>query len=196
MKRAGTLVVLVVVGFGVVSEAFPARRGGSSGRGIFGTINGRKYKAKNDGTATDLCANGIYNPALKILTFGGVECKKRHRLKKNYRVVVLSCAHFDQRVDPASLTPPFELPCPNSAYTEYKTGRFGEIKSSATWLSTFFLDENIFPSSHLFVRVDAFDGTNVRGAFFGTFDTPGDGATSPAAPVNGEVQFNFPFVIH
>jgi hypothetical protein len=42
------------------------------------------------------------------------------------------------------------------------------------------------------LRVDSFDATHVRGAFFGVFDVPQQPGSPTQAPIQGEVQFYFP----
>jgi hypothetical protein len=64
------------------------------------------------------------------------------------------------------------------------------------WGANFDFTDPAQPTSNVRMRIDAFDGTNVRGAIFGVFDQPisGDASSVPAS-ITGEVQFNFPFEI-
>lgn len=165
-------------------------------RGVFGTINAKSFKAKNLGGATDACVFGIYEPATTTLVFTALECKARRRrqgnVKKNYKILVMACANY-AGVDTS--TPPFELTCPGSAYTETKTGRFRQPVSQTIWGANFEFLEDFSTTSNLRMRIDAIDGANVRGAFHGVFELPLQGDASPPAAVSGEVTFDFPFEI-
>jgi hypothetical protein len=196
MIRMGALLVLAAL----LSEATVADAMVAKHRlGVFGTINGKKFKASNREGASDSCVFGIYTPATSTITFAALECRKRRRRqgaqRRNYKLLLLACAKYDQI--PGTPTPPFELACPGSGYTETKTGRFGQPKSTTTWGSSFDYLENSILSSGLRMRVDAVDGTTVRGVIFGVFGVPVVGpASAVPAQISSEVQFEFPFQIH
>ncbi len=160
--------------------------------GVFGTINGKAFKATSRDGVADECVKGTYITALNIVTFSAIECKAKRRRqgaqKKNYKVVVISCQPADSQA-PVS-PPPVELVCPLSGYTEARTGRFNIPVSQTTWTPS--IDFGPPTSSSLNARIDSFDGTTIRGAFFGSFDLQGNG--SPAA-VSGEVRFEFPIEV-
>jgi hypothetical protein len=42
------------------------------------------------------------------------------------------------------------------------------------------------------LRIDSFDGTYVRDAFFGVFDVPLQAGTATQAAISGEGRFHFP----
>lgn len=194
MTRVGAgalLMIAATLGATLVPESFAARNKDKAG--LFGTINGMKFTATNVQGADDPCVNGIYQPGTGTLVFGAIECRRKRRrqgvaVKRNYQVLVLACAKYDPN---ASIVPPYEIPCPGSGYTEAKTGRFGLPISMAMWTANFEYLENFVITSNVRIRIDAFDGTSVRGAIFGVFDVPGQGA-SGTAPIEGELQFNFP----
>lgn len=166
-----------------------ARKAPKPQYGLFGTIHGKPFKATNNGRNDDLCVSGIYKPGDGIFVMAALECRslKRRVQKKNYKTVALSCSRFDPAVP---IVPPYEIPCYASAYTEYKTGRFGALKSQTTWTSSFILD-GPYPTSGLNLRIESFDGTVLQGKLFGTFDMPLDGATG-TADVSGEATLNLP----
>jgi hypothetical protein len=51
------------------------------------------------------------------------------------------------------------------------------------------------PTSSVRLRVDSFDGVNVKGAIFGVFDTAQTPDAVPPVEISGEIQFDFPFEI-
>lgn len=165
--------------------------------GVFGTINGKAFKATNLRNPDDPCVNGIYRPADGGITFAALECRGKRRrqgvaAKKNYKIVVMACANFDQSRDPSIL--PLEITCLASVYSEVKTGRFGIPLSQTQWGSSIEFTNPTSPTSSVRMRIDAVDGATVRGAFYGVFDQPIEGdASSTPAPISGEVQFDFPF---
>lgn len=197
MRRLSVL--LVVLSLVAVAPHANARKKSSGKQGVFGSINGKGFNATNRGVG-DLCMNGIYRPDDNILTFQAVECKGKRRrqgvaVKKNYRVMVVSCLPAD--ASGPTLAPPYDLPCPFSAYTEYKTGRYGTPISTSTWTADTTYDVvNNLTGSALHARIDSFDGTTISGAVYGTFATPvsGPGATGPVS-ISGEVSFRFPVVV-
>lgn len=193
IRSSVVLMVVALVGATFAPDAGARRK--KSQLGVFGKINGKTFKATNLEGVNDACVNGIFNVSQKILTFGALECGKRRRrqgvaVKKNYKFVALGCS---AGADPALLAaaPPYELPCYGSAYSEYKTGRFKIPVSTTTWGANF--DLSVFPpTSNLRARIDAFDGTTIRGAFFGVFEVPLVGTATPPAQVSGEVRFELP----
>jgi len=58
------------------------------------------------------------------------------------------------------------------------------------WLSSVSLepgpDGTVTERSSVNIRIDSFDGTYVRGAFFGVFDMPQQPGTPTQAPISGE----------
>ena len=161
--------------------------------GVFGTINGKKFNASNVARSDDPCVNGIYDRAQGTVVFAAIECHGKRRrqgtaVKKNYKILVMACTSFTPGV-----VPPYEIPCGGSAYTQTKTGRFRIPKSTTTWGANFDFTDISHPTSNVRMRVDSFDGTNLRGAIVGVFEVPLQGPASPPAPITGEVQFNFPF---
>jgi hypothetical protein len=166
--------------------------------GVFGTINGKAFKATNRLGAGDYCMNGIYDRASGIVTFVALECRAKRRrqgaTKKNFKILVMACSNYDQTRDPTVL--PIELPCPSSVYEENKTGRFGIPVSRTQWGANFDFTDPANPTSNVRMRLESFDGTSVRGAIFGVFDQPiqGDASSTPAA-ISGEVRFDFPIVV-
>jgi hypothetical protein len=196
MYRLGiVLLVTTIVCTAIVPESMARQK--KTHLGVFGTINGKRFVATSRDGAGDACVSGIYRPNDGIVVFAAVECKGKRRrqgvaVKKNYKVLAMGCTNFDTSVN--TLAPPYEIPCVASAYTEYKTGRFRQPVSMLNWLSSLVLLDPLMPTSNLHMRIDAFDGTNVRGAIFGVFDTPQPPATGTVA-ISGEVTFDFPFQI-
>jgi hypothetical protein len=86
------------------------------------------------------------------------------------------------------------MPCPSSGYAETKTGRFRFPLSTVTWTSDFQLLPDLSVGSNLKLRIDSFDGSFATGVIFGSFDVPQNGQAAPA-PVQGEIQFRFPFEV-
>jgi hypothetical protein len=142
--------------------------------------------------------NGIFSPGpLTSIVFGAIECRPRRRrqgaTKRNYKTLVMACGKYDQSLDTS--VPPYVLPCPSSGYAEAKTGRFGIPVSMTQWGASSVLVGFVVESG-VHMRIDAFDGTTVRGAIYGVFDQPITGeASAVPAPIGGEVHFEFPFEI-
>jgi hypothetical protein len=135
---------------------------------------------------------GIYDQAQGTVIFGAIECRGKRRrqgtaVKKNYKTLVMACTSFTPGV-----VPPYEIPCGGSAYSETKTGRFGIPKSTTIWGANFDFTDIAHPSSNVRMRVEAFDGTNIRGTISGVFEVPQQGPASPPAQISGEVRFSFP----
>ena len=206
MATVGALGVVASLLTALLADSLAAKRGPQAG--VFGIINGRKFKATNLNGMDDPCVNGIYEPSLGIVTFGALECKGKRRRqgtaikikKRMYKTLVMSCSNFDQQVD--TTAPPYEVPCIASIYTEWRTGRFGIPVAATQWGATYDFG-NPEVTSSVRMRIDAFDGTSVRGVITGTFDDltlpapPVASNTPPTAPatIDGELQFNFPFRI-
>lgn len=166
--------------------------------GVFGTINGKSLKATNREGAGDHCVFGIYKPADNILTFTALECKAKRRrqgaTKKNYKLLLISCLPSDASSPP--LTPPFDLTCPFSAYTEAQTGRFGIPVGMTEWGADFAFDPvTAATHSQVNVRVDGFDGTTITGVVTGVFTQPLAGNATPPAQISGEVRFAIPIQV-
>lgn len=183
---------LLALAIAVTSPQLALAKKNKSQLGVFGTINGKTLKASSRDGVDDACVRGIYKPSLNILTFYAFECKAKRRrqgaYKKNYKGVVISCQPADASA-PIS-APPVQLPCPSSVYTEARTGRFGIPVSQTDWIASVAFTPTI--SSSLNARIDSFDGTTIRGAFFGAFDLQGSGTP---AEVGGEVQFELPIEV-
>lgn len=165
-------------------------------RGVFGTINGKAFKATNLLGVDDYCVEGQFSPSERRIGFQALECRGKRRRqgaqKKNYKIMVVSCGANGTSVD--MTTVPFDVACPAAIYSEYKTGRFGIPVSSVDWMSTFEFQPDASTLSSLRLRVDAVDGANVRGALYGSFATPTNGAAGPAA-ISGELSIDFPFAL-
>lgn len=191
------LAVALLLAVATLPHAHAAKKKGKGKQGVFGAINGKPFTATNRSSAEDPCMNGIYRPDDNILTFVAVECKGKRRrqgvaMKKNYRVLAISCLRAD--ASGPTLVPPYDVPCPFSGYTEYRTGRFGLPISQSQWTAdtTYDFVTNT-TGSKLHARIDAFDGTTIRGALYGEFAMPlsGPAATGPVS-ISGEVGFAFP----
>ncbi len=198
MKRVASLLVVgALLGMVVVPGPVSARKRKPL-QGVFGTIHGKKFSATNIEGAGDPCVNGIYEPSASAVTFGALECRGKRRrqgtaVKRNYKALVIGCRNFDLAANP--LTPPYEIPCVVTGYSEAKTGRFGIPKSMTQWGSSIDFSNPGLPTSSVRVRVDSFDGVNVKGAIFGVFDTAQTPDAIPPVEISGEIQFNFPFRI-
>ena len=191
MRRVGALPVLAL-GVALLCESTAVAR---PGFGVFATINGKKFTAPSTGKPDDRCVSGNYVASGGIV-FGAIECRgrgHRRRSRRNPKVLEFACGVIDPNQPPP--TPPFEAPCLAAGYTEIRTGRHGIPVSMKQWLSTISLqpgpDGTVVERSSVNIRIDSFDGTYVRGAFFGVFDTPPPG-TPTQAPISGEGRFYFP----
>jgi hypothetical protein len=194
MTRVARLLVVVTVLTAMLApEPVVAEKKKKSGFGVTGTINGKNFKATNVQGAEDPCVNGIYEPTQGILVFSALECRGKRRrrqgtaVRKHFKVVVISCSNL--RGDPTPPVPPYEGEC-SGAYTENRTGRFGIPVSMTTWTAIIGFS-GLQPISPLRMRLDAFDGTTVRGVLVGAFDRPEPGASGSAA-ISGEMAFHFP----
>jgi hypothetical protein len=177
------------------AHAGKGKKGKGKGKtkpGVFGTINGKAFKAP----LLAGCIQGTYLPEYNILTVSALECKGKRRAKKNHKVMVFSCQR-PRAIDPPFLTPPFELTCPASTYNQTKTGRFGVTTSMTIWSADWSYDAATHTTgSSLRARIDAFDGTTMSGVLYGSFPTPvsGPGSEKPAA-INGEMRFSIPVTV-
>ena len=198
MKRVASLLVVgALVGTVVMPGPVSARKR-KPVQGVFGTIHGKKFSATNISGASDPCVNGIYEPSAGGVTFAAIECRGKRRrqgtaVKKNYKTLVVACRNFDLAANPP--TPPYEVPCVATGYSETKTGRFGIAKSTTTWGASIDFSNTGLPTSSVRVRVDSVDGVNVKGAILGVFDTAETPDAVPPVAIDGEVQFNFPFEV-
>jgi hypothetical protein len=195
MKRLSVLLTVLTLLIAVSPGAMAAKKGKAQ-LGVFGTINGKKLKATSRDGVTDACVNGIYKPADGIIVFTAFECKPKRRrqgaVKKDFKGLVMSCSAF--AAPGTVLTPPFDIPCAGSVYEQNKTGRFGLPVSTSRWSSNFDFTDPFSPTSNLRMRVDGFDGTNVRGVIYGVFEVPQSGPLSTVpASITGELTFDFPF---
>jgi hypothetical protein len=189
MTRVGVLLALTL-GVALLSDAAEAAK---PKFGVFATINGKKFKAPATGKPDDRCVNGTYN-ANGGVVFAAIECRGRHRrTRRNPKVLSFACGILNPTSPPP--TPPFEAPCLAAGYTEIHT-RHGIPVSMKEWLSVISLepgpDGTLTETSSVKIRIDSFDGTYVRGAFFGVFDMPQQPGTPTQAPITGEGRFYFP----
>ena len=197
MNRVGRLFVVVAIACATVTPAVDAA---AAKKGVFGVINGKRFKATNVAGTGDHCVFGIYNQTQGVLSFVAIECKPRRRrqgaLRKNYKTIIMGCNINYEMPGPTTLplAVGVEMACPASGYTEAKTGRFGIAKSTATWTASSQLLPDFSITSSLKLRIDSFDGSVASGVIFGSFDQPPSGQTGPAA-IRGEMQFRFPFQV-
>src|SRR5690242_6762426 len=177
MARIGRFVVAALACATMLPHAADAK----NKNGVFGSINGKTFTATNVQGAGDPCVFGIYNQTQGVLTFSALECKPRRRrqgnVRKNYQTLVPACnINYEM---PTSTTRPLQtgivMPCPSSAYTETKTGRFRIPKSTSTWLADTQLLPDFSITSNLKARIDSFDGSVASGVIFGSFDQPQSG---------------------
>jgi hypothetical protein len=170
MKRVASLLVVGAL-LGTVIVPSPVSRKRKPLQGVFGTIHGKKFSATNVEGASDPCVNGIYEPSASAVTFGAFECRGKRRrqgtaFKKNYKGLVIGCRNFDLAANP--LIPPYEIPCIATGYTEARPAdsdsEVADPRGSASISRALSCRRDA-------VRVDSFDGVNVKGAIFGVFDT-------------------------
>ena len=198
MKRVASLLVVgALLGTVVVPGPVSAKKR-KPVQGVFGTIHGKKFSATNVNGVGDDCVYGIYEPSAGGVTFYAFECRGKRRrqgtaFKKNYKGLIIGCRNFDLATNPP--TPPYEVPCTVTGYPETKTGRFGIPTSMTQWGASIDFSNPGLPTSSVRVRVDSFDGVNVKGAVLGVFDTAQTPDAVPPVTIDGEVQFNFPFRI-
>jgi len=193
-RIAQWLVVVALVGTTAVSPSWAKK----PKNGVFGSINGKKFKATNVEGVNDHCVAGIWDQATGVIVFSAIECKPHRRRqgaqRKNYKILVIGCNINYLMPGPTTLplVAPSMLACPSSGYTETKTGRFHIAKSMETWTSDFQLLPDFSTTSHLMMRLDSFDGSVASGALLGSFDVPQPPATGSVA-IDGEIDFRFPF---
>ena len=110
MTRSVALLVMIL-GLALASES-PAARGPQFG--VFGVINGKKFKAPSSGKPDDPCVFGFYQ-ATGGLVFTAGECRgRRHRIpRRNFQQVVFVCGVINP---PQS--PPYEAACISAVYSE------------------------------------------------------------------------------
>src|SRR5262249_3831653 len=157
MNRVGGWFLVMAI---ACVTAAPAADAKAPKNGVFGVINGKKFKSTNVQGAGDPCVFGIYNQTQGVLVFSALECKPRGRrqgaVRKNYKTIIMSCnINYEMPgPTPRPLAVGVEMACPSSAYTETKTGRFHIPLSMATWLAdTQFLPDFSITSS-LKLRID------------------------------------------
>ena len=192
MRRVGALPVLTL-GVALLCESAAAAK---PGFGVFATINGKKFRAPSTGKPDDRCVSGNYVASGGIV-FSALECRgrgHRKRSRRNPKVLAFACGVVNPPDQPPP-TPPFEAPCFAAGYTEVRTGRLGIPVSMKEWLSSISLepgpDGTLMEHSSVNIRIDSFDGTYVRGTFFGVFDMPQQPGTPTQAPISGEGTFYF-----
>ena len=92
MTRVGRL--LVVVALASATAVSPAWAKGPK-NGVFGSINGKKFKATNVEGVNDHCVSGIYNQTDGVIVFSAIECKPHRRRqgaqRRNYKVLAIGC---------------------------------------------------------------------------------------------------------
>jgi len=191
MRRVGALPVLTL-GVALLCESAAAAK---PGFGVFATINGKKFRAPSSGRPDDRCVSGNYVASGGVV-FGAVECRgrgHRKRTRRNPKVLAFACGVLNPPDQPPP-TPPFEAPCLAAGYSEFRS-RHGIPVSMKQWLSTVSLepgpDGTVMEHSSVNIRIDSFDGTYVRGTFFGVFDMPQQPGTPTQAPISGEGTFYF-----
>ena len=196
MNRVGRVFVVMAIACATVAPAVDA----APKKGVFGVINGKKFKSANVQGAGDRCVSGIYNQTQGVLVFSAIECKPRRRrqgaVRKNYKTIVMACnINYEMPSStPQPLTVGIEMACPGSGYIETKTGRFGVPKSTATWTASSQVLPDFSITSPLKARIDSFDGSVASGVIFGSFDQPQNGQAGPAA-IRGEMRFRFAFQV-
>jgi len=168
-------------------------RNAPSGFGVFATINGKKFKAVSTGEADDPCIGGFYQAGGGVVFTAG-ECRTargRRIARRNFKQVVFDCG----LINPPAPTPPFETPCLAAGYAEART-KNGIPALMKLWGSSATFEVGPGGTSILHsgvnLRIDSFDGTYVRGAFFGVFDVPLQAGTPTRAAISGEGRFYLP----
>lgn len=197
MNRLGRSFLVLAIACAVGASAVDAAK---AKNGVFGVINGKKFKATNVAGAGDHCVFGIYNQTDGVLVFSALECKSKRRrqgaVRKNYKTIVMGCnINYEMpSATPSPLVPGVVMACPSSGYSETKTGRFHIPLSTTTWVSDFQLLPDLSITSNLKLRIDSFDGSVASGVIFGSFDQPQNGQAGPAA-IQDEIEFRFPFQV-
>ena len=168
----------ITLSLALVTPAFAAKR---PKYGVFGKINGKKFKARSSGKSDDACVFGRYMAdGGLILTAGECGGEKQERApRKDYAQVLFVCLP-----DGPPKTPPYEVECAYAGYAEalVKKGHATDMK---VWVSS------VGQTSGVRLTVESFDGTYAKGTFSGTFDVPETPGLS-AARVGGQVRFLFP----
>jgi hypothetical protein len=188
MTRLGSVLALALA-VGLVCES--AALAAKPKYGVFATIDGKKFKAPATTNLHDTCVSATYEMSGGII-LGAIECKGGHhrRPKKNLKFVHLVCGIIDPAKQPG--VPPFETNCIVADYGETKT-RHGIPITMKEWVSVIELDPTtLTETSGVRVRIDAFDGTTVRGAFFGTYDMPQQPGSPTSVSISGEGTFFLP----
>jgi hypothetical protein len=199
MRR--TILSLLVLAVAATVPHHAIAKSKPKGLGVFGTINGKSFKATNKQGVDDPCLFGTYSPTTNVLAFSALECKGKRRrqgvaVKKNYKGLLIACQDSDSDPNSPPLTPPFDLTCPFSAYTEFKTGRFGIPVGMDEWGADLTIDPITFQtSSQVNMHVESFDGTIISGTITGVFTQPLAGNATPPAQIEGEVRFAVPIKV-
>lgn len=177
MTMTGARGLLVItLSLALVAPAFATR----PKYGVFGKINGKKFKARSGGQPDDTCVFGTYR-ADGGLTLAAGECvgKGARVPRKDYAQVLFVCLP-----DGAPKTPPFEATCGYAGYAEALV-KNGEATDMKVWVSS------LGDPSAVRITVESFDGTYAKGKFSGVFDLPETPGLS-AAKVRGSARFLFP----
>ncbi len=197
MRRFVVTLLAAILGAAMLPDSMATARNRPR-LGVFGTIHGKRFRATSRDGVGDSCVYGIYDPDPGSVVFVALECRARRRrqgaTRRNYKTLVMACSKFGSSVNTSVF--PYELPCPGSGYQEARTVRYGLPISMTQWGANSDNSASPLVTSKVRIRVDAFDGVNVRGAIFGVFDVPVSGAGSATpAEISGEVGFNFPFEV-
>jgi hypothetical protein len=178
---------LLAVGLGVV--LIPAVADAKPKHGVFGKINGKKFKAKSNGRSDDNCVYATFAGGQLKITAGECSGKRKKKPKKDFAQVLFMC----NDTNPPK-TPPYEATCAVAVYVEAKV-KDDQATDEKAWLSSV----TVVPGAGglpvrqtgVTLRVASFDGTVVKGSFSGVFDLP-QTAGLPAVPINKEVVFSIP----
>jgi hypothetical protein len=171
MKTGARSLLALLLALALVSPAVAKR----PKYGVFGKINGQKFRAKSNGKPEGSCVFGTYR-ATGGVTLAAGECDgKSHDMPRaEFAQVWLQC---DSTSLPA--TPPYDAACDLAVYSEAR------IEGEQAF------DMKVWTSRAVKLRVDRFDGKYVRGVFTGDFDQPQPPLVAEA-PVKGKVRFLFP----
>ena len=178
---------LFAIGLGVV--LMPAVADAKPKHGVFGKINGKKFKAKSNGRPDDNCVYATYAGGRLKLTAGECSGKRKKMPKKDFAQVVFMC---DDTNPPK--TPPYEATCAVAVYVAARV-KDEQASDEKAWLSSVTMvpgtDGLPVRQTGVTLRVDSFDRTVVKGSFSGVFDLP-QTAGLPPVPVDKAARFSIP----
>jgi hypothetical protein len=181
---------LLAVGLGVA--LVPAVADARPKHGVFGKINGKKFKARNNGRSDDNCVYGTYAAGRLTLTAGECSGKRKKMPKKDFAQVLFRC---DDTNPPK--TPPYEATCAVAVYVEARV-KGDQATDEKAWLSSVTMvpgtDGLPVRQTGVTLRVASFDGTVVKGSFSGVFDVPQMAGLS-TVPIDKEVVFSIPVTL-